>query len=269
MGLAETNKQGVTFTYGAEFAQSGGAVHGFSTRLGGVSTGVFESLNLGLSRGDDPDCVRENYRRFFDAVGVAPGKVAMSNQVHGDYVRLVTSADIKEDLFQPSGQEADGLVTDLPGVALVIFGADCLPILFHDPVRRVVAACHAGWRGTAQAIASKTVERMKLYGCRPEDIRVAIGPGIRSCCFFTHEDVPNAMTTALGVGATPYISHVEGSRFAVDLQGLNRLWLTKAGVPEANIETSEDCTSCHPERYWSHRAMATERGSQAAVIQLS
>ena len=97
----------------------------------------------------------------------------------------------------------DGLVTDIPGVSLVVFGADCLPVLFYDPVRRVVAAAHAGWRGTAAGIVERAVEKMAFYGSRPEDILAAIGPGISRCCFETHEDVPNAMTSALGVCATP------------------------------------------------------------------
>ena len=186
MSFAETTKNGVTVTYSQGIAGAGGAVHAFSTRLGGVSAGIYASLNLGSTRGDDPDCVRENYRRFFAAIGADADmtQVAMSNQVHGDVVRPVTSADRKRDLYDPEGYEADGLVTDLPGVSLVIFGADCLPILLYDPVRRVVAAVHAGWRGTAIGIVTRAVEKMRdVYGSAPADILAAIGPGISKCCF--------------------------------------------------------------------------------------
>ena len=268
MSFAETTKNGVTVTYSQGIAGAGGAVHAFSTRLGGVSAGIYASLNLGSTRGDDPDCVRENYRRFFQAAGADLTQVAMSNQVHGDVVRPVTSADRKRDLYDPEGYEADGLVTDLPGVSLVIFGADCLPILLYDPVRRVAAACHAGWRGTALGIAQRAVEKMGFYGSRPEDIRAAIGPGIAKCCFETHEDVPNAMTKALGVCATPYIEPIEGGKFKVDLKGLNAMRLKRAGLLEEHIDISPDCTACHPEKYWSHRATQGRRGSQAAVIPL-
>ena len=215
MSFAETTKNGVTVTYSQGIAGAGGAVHAFSTRLGGVSTGIYASLNLGSTRGDDPDCVRENYRRFFQAAGADLTQVAMSNQVHGDVVRPVTSADRKRDLYDPEGYEADGLVTDLPGVS-----------------------------------------------------RAAIGPGIAKCCFETHEDVPNAMTKALGVCATPYIEPIEGGKFKVDLKGLNAMRLKRAGLLEEHIDISPDCTACHPEKYWSHRATQGRRGSQAAVIQL-
>ena len=159
------------------------------------------------------------------------------------------------------------MASDL-GVSLVIFGADCLPILLYDPVRRVAAACHAGWRGTALGIAQRAVEKMGFYGSRPEDIRAAIGPGIAKCCFETHEDVPNAMTKALGVCAIPYIEPIEGGKFKVDLKGLNAMRLKRAGLLEEHIDISPDCTACHPEKYWSHRATQGRRGSQAAVIQL-
>ncbi len=268
MEFAEHTKDGVTFTRSEGLAAAGGVAHGFSTRLGGVSTGIYESLNLGSTRGDDPVRVRENYRRFFAAVGADLSHVALSNQVHGDVVRPVTTADLKVDLYDPEGYEVDGLVTDIPGVALVIFGADCLPVLLYDPVRRVVAAAHAGWRGTAMGIVERAVEKMTFYGSRPEDLYAAIGPGISKCCFETREDVPNAMTTALGVAATPYIVPIEGGKFKVDLKGLNAMRLRRAGLLAERIAISPDCTACLPDKYWSHRVTQGHRGSQAAVIQL-
>ena len=268
MEIHDKISAGVTYLSAEAFEQAGGVVHGFSTRLGGVSTGIYESLNLGSTRGDDPERVRENYRRFFAAVGAGLSTVAMTNQVHSDVVRPVTTADIKAGLLDQEPYEADGLVTDIPGVALVIFSADCLPVLLYDPVRRVIAAVHAGWRGTAAGIVERAVEKMAFYGCRPEDILAAIGPGISQCCFETHEDVPNAMTAALGVQATPYLAPMENGKFRVDLKGLNALRLRRAGLLPEHIACSSECTACHPERYWSHRATQGERGSQAAVIQL-
>ena len=258
----------VTYLSAEAFEHASGVVHGFSTRLGGVSTGIYESLNLGSTRGDDSEHVRENYRRFFAAVGADLSTVAMTNQVHSDVVRPVTTADIKAGLLDPEPYEADGLVTDIPGVALVIFSADCLPILLYDPVRRVIAAVHAGWRGTAAGIVERAVEKMSFYGCRPVDILAAIGPGISQCCFETHEDVPNAMTTALGVRATPFLSPIENGKFKVDLKGINALRLERAGLHTEHISVATDCTACLPEKYWSHRFTGGVRGSQAAVIQL-
>ena len=269
MEIHDKISAGVTYLSAASFEQAGGVAHGFSTRLGGVSTGIYESLNLGSTRGDDPEHVRENYRRFFAAVGADLSTVAMTNQVHSDVVRPVTTADIKACLLDQEPYEADGLVTDIPGVALVIFSADCLPVLLYDPVRRVIAAVHAGWRGTALAIAGRAAARMVSdYGSSPGDIRAAIGPGIGPCCFETHGEVPAAMEEAYGPAAAPFLRPFPGGKFRVDLKGLNALALTRAGVDPARIDTDGDCTMCLPEKYWSHRRLGDRRGSMAALIQL-
>lgn len=269
MEIVERTKGGVTYLAASGFEAAGGVAHGFSTRLGGVSTGVYESLDLGSTRGDDPAHVRENYRRFFSAIGGDVGRVALANQVHGDTVRTVTAADVKRDLFDPEPYEADGLVTDVPGVALVVFAADCLPILFYDPERRVIAAVHAGWRGTASGIVERAVEKMAFYGCDPAHILAAVGPGISRCCFETHEDVPNAMTEAMGAAALSAIEVLPTGKFHVDLKALNAKRLESAGLDPAHIAVSPDCTCCMPEKYWSHRATHGERGSQAAMIALT
>lgn len=268
MDIIDRSQNGVTWLSAVSFEEAGGVAHGFSTRLGGVSTGIYASMNLGTTRGDEPEHVRENYRRFFAAIGGDVNAIAMSNQVHGDVVRVVTWADRKADLYDREPYEVDGLVTDIPGLSLVIFGADCLPVLLYDPVRRVIAAAHAGWRGTAGGIVERAVEKMVFFGSRPEDILAAVGPGISGCCFETHEDVPNAMTAALGVSATPFIKPVENGKFHVDLKGINTLRLKRAGLLEEHISVSGDCTACQPEKYWSHRVSNGVRGSQAAVIEL-
>lgn len=270
MNIIEQTQNGVTYYFSDGIAAAGGARHGFSTRLGGVSEGMWESLNLGPSRGDDPDHVRENYRRFFAATGVDGKRLAMTNQVHGGVVRTVTTADLRSDPYDKLSYEADGLMTDLPGVALVIYSADCIPILFYDPARRVVAAVHAGWRGTAAGIASAAVERMKdVYGSNPPDILAAIGPGIGPDCFETHEDVPNAMTAALSTAVLQHIKIKENGKFAVDLKNINAMRLLQAGLDPAHIAVSDVCTACRPDLFWSHRKLGTSRGSMAAAIQLA
>lgn len=242
--------------------------HGFSTRAGGVSTGIFESLNLGHRRGDDPAHVRENYRRFCAATGTDVDRMVMSNQVHGNTVRVVTAADAKPDLLAPTPFEADGLATNTPGLTLCVFSADCIPILLYDPVEQAVAAVHAGWRGTASAIAKVAVETMTArFGSDPAAIRAAIGPGIGKCCFQTDDDVPAAMTAALGGLAEPLMTRT-GEKWQVDLKGLNKAVLESAGVLPGHIEVSMDCTCCRHGLYWSHRYTRGERGSQAAVIML-
>ena len=242
--------------------------HGFSTRLGGVSEGHLASLNLGCHRGDRDENLRENYRRFCAAIGSDVGSVVMTKQVHRTQVRQVTRADIKADLLDEVPFEADGLTTDIPGITLFIFSADCIPVLLFDPVRKAVGACHAGWRGTAGAIGAETVKAMvSRYGCDPADIRAAIGPGIGVCCFETDADVPEAMEAALGDLAAPFMTRT-GEKWHVDLKAINKAVLLDAGVAEDHIDVSEDCTCCQHERFWSHRYTGGIRGSQAAAIML-
>lgn len=269
MSIVERESGGVVYQAAEQLEQIPGLAHGFSTRLGGVSKGAYESLDLGLNRGDEPACVRENYRRFLGAVGASGAHFAMLTQVHGDTVRPVTMADVKDDLFDRLGYEGDGMVTSIPGVCLVVFCADCIPILLCDPVRRVIGAVHAGWRGTAAGVADRAVEKMVLaFGCKPADIRAAIGPGIGPDCFETHEDVPNAMMAAVSSPALPFIKVKKNGKFSVDLKGINAKRLELAGLDPANIAVCDHCTSCMGERYWSHRRLGDRRGSMAAVIEL-
>lgn len=259
-------KEGVEFLTAPDIA----APHGFSTRLGGVSEGVFARLNLGHRRGDDPANVRENYRRFCAATGTDASRIVMTNQVHGNVVKVVTGADVKPDLLAPTPFEADGLATNVPGVTLCIFSADCIPVLLFDPVKQTVAAVHAGWRGTAAAIAAAAVETLKReYGSDRLDIRAAIGPGIGPCCFETDGDVPAAMETALGGLAAPFMTRTEtGGKWHVDLKAINAAILEHSGLLGEHIDVSQDCTCCQHDRFWSHRFTKGERGSQAAVIML-
>ena len=244
-----------------------GAVHAFSTRAGGVSRGIFGQLNLGLYRGDSEENVLENYRIFCAALGVDMDCCVLSRQVHRSDVKIVTAADAGAGLTHPQDYEADALVTNVPGLSLVIFSADCIPTLYFDPVSRCIGAAHAGWRGTALGIAYKTIRAMeRLYGAKPENIRAAIGPGIGKCCFETDGDVPDAMRSALGGEADAYMAAQEGGKWHVDLKGLNAHWMRRAGLLRRNIAVSGDCTACNRTLYWSHRMVGDARGSQAALI---
>ena len=245
-----------------------GIRHGFSTRCGGVSSGELSSLNLrGAKHGDTAENVQENYRRFCAAIGVDVRNVVLSQQEHKDNVRLVTREDAGKGLWRERDyREIDGLITNVPGMVLCVFSADCNVILLHDPVHHAIGACHAGWRGTALGIAAKTVGAMEAnYGTRPQDLRAAIGPAIGPCCFETDDDVPEAMRLSLGQDAETYMSR-QGDKWHLDLKGLNALWLKRAGVE--NTDICADCTMCHPELYWSHRLLGERRGVQAAMISL-
>ena len=237
--------------------------HCFTTRLGGVSTGIFDSLNIGMHRGDDPENVAKNYAILANALDFELNSLVLTHQVHSDIVRTVTTADA-QGLDHHLYPASDALVTAEPGTALAIFTADCTPILFHDPVTGAVGAAHAGWRGTAADIAGKTVKAMvSEFGCKPEDIRAAIGPNIGGCCFATDAEVPEAMVEALGRSALTHI-RTKGNKYYVNLKEINAQFLRNAGVH--HIEISTACTMCECHRYWSHRVTKGQRGSQGAII---
>lgn len=246
-----------------------GAVrHGFSTRLGGVSRPPFDSLNLGVGRGDAPEAVAENYRRFCAHVGADPRRVVLSKQVHETTVRLCRAEDAGKGLHTPRDYTADALITRENNLPLVVFSADCGVILLHDPVEKAIGAIHAGWRGCAGGIVEKTVRAMgEAFSTDPRNLLAAVGPCIGQCCFETDGDVPHAMTAALGAEAAPYLER-RGPKWHVDLAGLNRQWLLHAGVRANHIDVCGLCTACHPEWFWSHRKMGEQRGAQVAMIVL-
>ncbi len=237
--------------------------HGFTTRLGGVSSGALASLNIALHRGDNPENVAKNHEILAQALGYDPKNLVMTHQTHTDIIRTVTKADA-QGLDHHSYPVCDGLITADPGTALCIFTADCTPILLHDPVTGAVGAVHAGWRGTAADIAGKAVEKMvEAFACRRENIRAAIGPNIAACCFETDGEVPEAMLAAFGGDAEEWIRPV-GQKYYVNLKEINALALSRHGV--TNIDISRACTMCQPDRFFSHRVTGGQRGSQGAVI---
>lgn len=247
-----------------------GARHGFSTRQGGVSPAPMDSLNLGANRGDDPANVRENFARFCAAVGTNANALVKNHQIHSNQARSVTRADVMDCPEAPGTYEADGLITVEPGVCLTIFSGDCIPILLYDPVRRCVAAAHAGWRGTASMIAAWTAAAMvHNHGCQVKNILAAIGPGIGPCCFETHSDVPDGLRAALGSDAEPFIRPLsKPGKFSVDLKGANARLLERAGLLPEHIAICTACTACNLDEFWSHRVQGNARGSMAAMIQL-
>ena len=207
--------------------------------------------------------VEENLRRLGKAIGFDPEKLVMTLQVHSDIVRVVTDADCA-GFCHRDYPKCDALVTNTPGVTLLVFTADCTPVLLWDPVTGAVGAAHAGWRGTAAGIAGKTVRTMaEAFGCDPGNIRAAIGPNIGPCCFATDADVPQAMSEAYGDGVWTMIRTV-GDKYYVNLKEINARSLKDAGV--THIEISPSCTACEHQRFWSHRVTRGKRGSQGAII---
>lgn len=207
--------------------------------------------------------VEKNIRILGNALDFDPEKLVLTRQTHSDIVRVVTDADCA-GFCHRDYPECDALVTNTPGVSLMVFAADCTPLLFHDPVTGAVGAAHAGWRGTLQSIGAKTVKAMvQNFGCDPGNIRAAIGPNIAQCHFETDADVPEAMIAAFGEDGKPYIEK-RGAKYHLDLKQINAMVLRRAGVE--HIEISDACTYCQCDRFWSHRATKGERGSQGAII---
>lgn len=236
--------------------------HLFSTRSGGVSSLPFlKSLNIGENRGDDPENVAENYRRLLATVGRRPDQAVIGHQVHSCNVRIVTSADGGRFF-----EDTDGFVTASRGVALTVKIADCLPILLCDPEAGVIAALHAGWRGSAGKIAAVGVQKMVGLGAAPERIVAAVGASIHSCCYEVQEDFVDALTRMAGERlARETLVERSGRRFA-DLPRLNREILLESGLSEDHIDLCPHCTCCRPDRYFSHRASGGIRGTMAATI---
>ena len=258
--MIKTQKQG-TLEYLT--AENISVPHCFTTRYGGVSQGSQSSLNLAIGRGDSPENVEANLRILGNALDFEPEKLVMTRQIHSDMVRVVTEADCN-GFFHREYPECDALVTNTPGVTLLVFTADCTPILLHDPVTGAVGAAHAGWRGTAQDIAGKTVAAMvENFGCEPGNIHCAIGPNLGKCHFATDGDVPHALIGTFGREALSYIEKRDG-KFYPDLKAINALALIRRGVTD--IEVSDVCTWCESDRFWSHRVTQGDRGSQGALI---
>ena len=183
--------KGVTYLTFPALDKEEGFIHAFSTRLGGVSEGIYASMNLSFTRGDSDEAVRENFRRFSAALGFSPEDIVCSSQTHTANVREMTEKDRGNGVTRPGVYEdVDGMITDVPGVVLATFYADCVPLYFIDPAHRAVGLSHSGWRGTAAGIGRVTVRKMQeTYGTRPEDIRSAIGPSICQECYEVSEDV--------------------------------------------------------------------------------
>jgi len=234
-----------------------GVGHGFTTRVSGCTAGVLSSFNLSIKK--DPENTAKNHALLRRALGCRD--LSFADQVHSDAVFTVTE-------HTPAGQvgQLDAFITDVPGRGLMVFSADCIPVLLYDPVTHTAGAAHSGWRGTALGIAGKTALAMeKQYGVFPGNLAAAIGPGIGRCCFETDSDVPDAMRSAFGEAAEPFI-RPRGQKWDVELKGLVALSLRRAGVEKIYID--DMCTCCSEPLFWSHRRQGSARGLQGAIIAL-
>lgn len=255
----------------------------FSTRLGGVSEGIYESMNLSFTRGDDPAAVRENYRRILDAWEVKEEELVFSDQIHKTDLWIVGASDCQG--LEGKISETDGLLTDEKDVALVTSFADCVPIFLVDPVKHVIANVHSGWRGTVGLIGSKAVRAMKSrFGCDSENIIAVIGPSICQQCYEVGEDVVSQILSLLQDPAikdameeyaeynhtVPDVLSSSGyaGKYQLNLWVLNQLVLIASGLSYHNIHVSGVCTCCHSDIFFSHRASQGKRGNLHGLLML-
>ena len=245
--------------------------HGFSTRKGGVSTGIFSSMNLNFKRGDDPDAVMENYRRIAAALDMRVEDMVLSDQTHTTNVRVITEEDRGKGILKPQDyRDVDGMITNVPGLVLVTSYADCVPLYFVDPVRKAIGLSHSGWKGTVGHIGQKTVWKMhEVYGSEPKDIVAAIGPSICQSCYEVSEDVAEAFKTNFAENEAEDIFLDKGNgKYQLDLWKANWYVLTDAGILPEHLSVTDLCTACHPNLLWSHRKTNGQRGGLSAFLSL-
>ena len=254
----------------ASFQQTGKISHGFTTRLGGVSLAPYDGLNMALHVGDDPAKVRMNRDLICTALGMKVEDLVAGEQVHGSEVAVVTAEHkgrgaLDYDTALPA---TDALITNVPGVPLSSYYADCVPILFYDPVKTCVGLAHAGWRGTVQEIAGKTVARMtEVYGSEPADILAGIGPSIGPCCYQVDLPVQQALEKTFGYWQE-LLKPVGEGRWLLDLWETNRKILLASGIPGSNITVANICTCCQAKELFSYRADQGKTGRMASLIMI-
>lgn len=243
--------------------------HGFSTRLGGVSTGDCATMNISTTRGDAPEAVEENKRRLAGALGVKVEDFTFTYQTHTTNVAVVREED-RGTRFM----ETDGMVTNVPGICLVTFYADCVPLYFVDPVKKVIGLSHSGWRGTVYKMGKVIVEKMtEVYGTNPADVVAAVGPSICQDCYEVSEDVIAKFRDSFEECHWQQLFYQkeeqrEAGKYQLNLWKANELVLKEAGIPKDQIAVTNLCTHCNPNVLFSHRATGGKRGNLSAFLAL-
>ncbi|MCD7762393.1 MAG: peptidoglycan editing factor PgeF [Lachnospiraceae bacterium] len=246
-------------------------IHGFSSRLGGVSENELASMNLSFSRGDVPERVTENFHRISQAIGFSYDRMVFSDQTHTTNVLKVTGADCGKGYQRPRDyQNVDGLITNEPNVVLTTFYADCVPLYFVDPVHRAIGLSHSGWRGTVGDIAGATVASMhRAYGSMPQDIIAAIGPSICQDCYEVSEDVIEQFRVRYPKEQWPLLFEQKSEeKYQLNLWEACRQNLLRAGLRTEHVILTDLCSCCNPTVFFSHRASHGKRGNLAAFLSI-
>lgn len=259
----------ITFPKLSQYSED--LMHGFSTRLGGVSKNHLGSMNLSFTRGDERENVLENHRRFANALEYDETQLVFSNQVHSTNFHKVTKEDCGKGITRESDiLEIDGLVTDEPGIPLITFYADCVPLFFYDPMKKVIAMAHSGWKGTVERIGAKMISYMKEeYHSNPKDIVCAIAPSICQKCYEVSEDVALRFLDVFGDKyGDELLYKKENGKYQLNLHKACEITLLEAGITKEHLDITDICTCCNPEFLFSHRASNGMRGNLAGVMML-
>lgn len=247
-----------------------GVQHLFTTRTGGVSKGIYSSLNVSFTRGDSEQAVLENYRRVARVLGTDVEHMVCSDQTHTVNIRYVTGADAGKGVVrQKDYRDVDGLITDEEGLCLVTFYADCVPLYFVDPVKRVIGLAHSGWRGTLECMGAHMVRAMQeRYGCSPQDIVAAIGPSICRDCYEISEEVAVHFREGFWADKEVLSPGKEPGKYQLDLWKANEEVLLSSGILREHLDITDVCTCCNSEYLFSHRASHGQRGNLGAFLML-
>lgn len=267
-GIQQRQQGELEYLVFPKLEETGVVEHLFTTRTGGVSSGIYSTMNLSFSRGDDPECVRENYRRIGEVLGTDPEHMVASKQTHTTNIRLVTEVDLGNGITGPSAyDDVDGLATDIPGIALVTFYADCVPLYFVDPVKKAIGLAHSGWRGTVAGMGACMVQFMREhFHSDPKDLIVAIGPSICVDCYEVSEEVAEQFREEFPEDVLQP-GKADG-KYQLDLWKANESILLKTGIRLEHLTVTDVCTCHNPEYLFSHRASHGQRGNLAAFLML-
>lgn len=249
--------------------QTGMVVNAFSTRQGGVSVGCLESMNLGFNRGDLDENVLKNHKIFAKTVGFPYENIVTTNQTHTTNVRVVTKEDCGKGITKDRDySDVDGLITNVPGIVLTTYYADCVPLYILDPINKAIGLSHSGWKGTVKRIGDNTLKLMnENYGTNPKDVICCIGPSICQDCYEISEDVANEFINEFGKNNKILYNKGNG-KYQLNLWESVKQVFLDAGVEYDNIYTTDICTCCNKDELFSHRGHHGKRGNLAAFLML-
>ncbi|MBE5935295.1 MAG: peptidoglycan editing factor PgeF [Lachnospiraceae bacterium] len=272
---------GVEFLTYKELEKISFIKHAFSTKNGGVSEGIYKSMNLSYTRGDNKENVDENYRRFFSAIGCTLENVALTDQIHKTDIIKVDEEKLHElnEKASIKGKKIegrkfdniDGLITNLKNVPLVTSYADCVPLYFVDKKNKAIGLSHSGWRGTVAGMGIKTIEAMKeAYGTNPDDVVAVVGPSICKDCYEVSKEVVDEFHIMYDgkFDVTSIYTITSNDKRQLDLWEANKNILLLAGIRLENIIISSVCTSCNDDLLFSHRKTQGKRGNLIAVLEI-